>query len=222
MDAGFPYGDIIVIAAVAAFIILRYRAMLGEPRGRDEPGAPPSVIKPQAEFERVIQLAPTARPAPEKKPQDNFASYGALAETFVAMRAIDREFNPEEFLNGARTAYEMVLTAFSKRDRDTLKMLLSPELYKSFDRALVQEEADKRYTDTTLVAIERAVIDQAVLDGSKATLTVDFTSEQIHLVRDENRAIIEGNASAQSKVEDRWVFTRDLKSTSPNWVIIET
>lgn len=222
MDSGFSYGDIIVIGAIAVFILLRYRAMLGEPRGRDEQGAPPPIIQAGMERDRLIQLPVVKAVATEKKPEENFASYGAMAETLVAMRAIDRDFTPDEFLAGARTAYEMVISAYSKRDRDTLRQLLAPELYVNFERGLVQEESDKRFTDTTLVAIEEAKLSAATLSGSKATLTIDFISEQIHLIRDAERTILEGNPSAQSKVEDRWVFTRDMKSNSPNWLIIET
>lgn len=218
MDAGFPYGDIIVIAVIAAFILLRYRAMLGEPRGRDE-GSTPNIAR--AELERVIQL-PITRTTPEKKEDDFSKNYGSLAETFVSMRAIDREFTPDEFLAGARAAYEMVLTAFSKRDRDTLKMLLSDAMYKSFDLSLSDAERDKRFTDTTLIAITNASIKHAKLVDNLATITVDFTSEQVHLIRDEHGEILEGNASQQDVVEDEWVFTRTLTNANPNWTIVET
>lgn len=220
MESGFSYGDIIVIGAIAAFILLRYRAMLGEKTGRD---APPPRSKPTlaSEFERVIQLpVPTTKPAAEKK--EDSAPQGAFAGLFVGMRAIDREFAPDEFLQGARAAYEMVLVAFSKGDRDTLKMLLSDALYNNFDRSITEGQNADRITDTTLVAITKATIADAKLMGSTATLTVDFVSEQIHLIRDAAGAILEGNPSQQNKVEDQWVFTRNLASTDPNWKIIET
>jgi len=221
MDSGFSYGDIIVIGAIAAFILLRYRAMLGEPRGRDETGTPPPIIQAGVERDRLIQLPLVRSTAAEKKNNDNFKQFGPLAGTLESMRTIDDDFSPDEFLTGARTAYEMVITAYSKRDRDTLKMLLSQELYDSFDRGLSQEESAKRFTDTTLVAMNEAKIQDAKLSGNKATISVDFVSEQIHLVRDDQGTIVEGNPSAQNKVEDRWVFTRDMKSASPNWLIVE-
>lgn len=221
MDGGLPYGDIIVIGAIAAFILLRYRAMLGEPRGRDE-GVRPSAA-PLGENERVVQLPllRAATAAPEKL--DDFSKHGdSLAEKFVAMRAIDREFLPDEFLQGARTAYEMVIAAFSKRDEDTLKMLLSPDMFKSFALSLADAQKENRFTDTTLVAITSAKVSSAKLVGSHATIAVDFVSDQIHLIRDEEGTILEGDPSAQLKVEDAWVFTRNLSSASPNWTIIET
>lgn len=222
MDGGIPYGDIIVIGAIAAFILLRYRAMLGEPRGRDEHDIRAGA-QPAPEESKVIQLPITlARTQAEPKEDDFAEKYGSLAETFVKMRAIDREFTPDEFLTGARMAYEMLLNAYSKRDRDTLKMLLSEQMYKSFDLSLTDAEKEKRFTDTTLLSINEATIRKAKLVGTLATLTVDFVSEQIHLIRDESGAIIEGDASARHVVEDEWVLTRDMKSSSPNWTIVET
>jgi predicted lipid-binding transport protein (Tim44 family) len=221
MDSGFPYGDIIVIGAIAAFILLRYRAMLGEPRGRDENSIRQASTKP-APGDRVLQL-PIGKVMVVPEAKDDFSGkYGTLAETFVAMRAIDREFTPDEFLTGARAAYEMVITAFSKGDRDTLKMLLSPDIYKSFDLSLTEAANAKRFNDTTLVAVSKADITAAKLSGSTATLTVDFSSEQIHLIRDEAGTILEGNPSQNDIIEDQWVFTRDLKSNNFNWMIVET
>jgi predicted lipid-binding transport protein (Tim44 family) len=224
MEGGFPYGDIIVIGAIAAFILLRYRAMLGESRGRDD--LPPSQknqgtpVTP--EFDRVIQL-PAARLSPTVEKKEDFAeSYGSLADSFVAMRAIDRDFTPDEFLQGARMAYEMVITAFSKADRETLKTLLSESIYRSFDGALTEAAAEKRINDTTLVAIRKAQITDAKLVGTMATITVDFVTSQILLVRDDEGTILEGDVSQEQTVEDQWVFTRNLTSASPNWTIIET
>jgi len=219
MEQGFGYGDIIVFAAIAAFILLRYRGMLGEKMGRD---APPKNAAPLAEYERVIQLPATQIAASLPKKEESMEKYGALAETFVAMRGIDREFTPEEFLGGARTAYEMVHTAYNKADRETLKMLLSDGIYKEFDQSLNNAHSMGRITETTLVAISKAEISSATLKGNLATLTVDFVSTQIQLTRDSSGTVLEGNASQEEQVEDTWVFTRSMNSTSPNWTIIET
>jgi predicted lipid-binding transport protein (Tim44 family) len=218
MESGFPYGDNIVIGACAAFIILRYGAMLGEKTGRDADGQPP---RPLQEFERVIQLPERDRAAtvipivPEK-------DYGALNETFAGMRAVDRQFTPEEFLNGARAAFEMVVEAFNTADRETLKMLLSKEIYAEFDAALKAQEEEKRSRFTTLIAITEAKVAEAKLQGNKAQLTVDFVSEQVILLRDEQGNVIEGDPSHQEAIEDQWVFERNLASSDPAWKIIET
>jgi predicted lipid-binding transport protein (Tim44 family) len=220
MDSGFSYGDIIVIGAIAAFILLRYRAMLGERSERDDSVRPTPAT--MSDFERVIQLPSTRLPPPSEKKEELAAQYGSLAEQFIAMRGIDREFAPDEFLQGARMAYEMVITAFSKGDRDTLKLLLSDTIYAKFDAALKEGENSGHRADTTLVAISKATFLDASLKGNTATITVDFLSEQIHLIRDKEGTIIEGNVSQHDHVEDRWVFTRNLSSSNPNWKIIET
>jgi predicted lipid-binding transport protein (Tim44 family) len=216
---GFGYGDIIVIGALAAFILLRYRAMLGEKNERDD--APRANPQPLAEYERVVQL-PTTRIPPASDKKDALENYGSLAETLGKMRAIDRDFSADEFVAGARAAYEMVIDAYNTSDRDTLKILLSDALYQNFDAALTAEKTDNRRNETTLVAIKKAVLADATLSNQLATLTVDFVSEQIHLVRNEANEIIEGNPSAHSEVEERWVFTRTLSNPNPNWTIIET
>lgn len=216
---GLPYGDIIVIGAIAVFIILRYRAMLGEKSGRDSDVTP---IRPLQEYERVIQL-------PEREPAKTptvilppAQDYGNHSETLAAMRSIDRQFTPEEFLEGARTAFEMVLEAFSESDRDTLKMLLSKEIYKEFDDSLTALEAEGKTQKTTLLAIVKSAITDAALAGNKARITVEFVSEQVSLVRDAAGEIVEGDPSQQEAVEDSWVFERSLAASDPSWKVIET
>ncbi|MFN8929710.1 MAG: Tim44/TimA family putative adaptor protein [Alphaproteobacteria bacterium] len=216
---GFGYGDIIVIGAIAAFIILRYRAMLGEQSGRD-----PASIKPAPvteTMEPVIRVS--EREKPLVVPSESATSYApALASQFKAMQAIDSQFTPEDFLQGARMAFEMVIKAFSEHDRDTLKMLLSPAIFSNFDAAMRDQESRQVRQETTLVAVTESNITSADLRGKIAELTVAITSEQIHLQRDAAGKITGGDASRVETVADEWVFTRDLTSTSPNWLVSET
>ena len=218
MEGSFPYGDVIVIAVVAAFIILRYRAMLGEKHGRDVESMP---IKPLEEYERIIQLPERA----EKKSAITASKekdYGALSASFAAMRAIDREFDPEEFMEGARAAYEMVIEAYNKRDHETLALLLDAAVYENFKATIEADEKAGQKSDVTLIAIIKSEFASATVTGNRATIAVDFHSEQIQLLRDSNGAVIEGDPSQQSAIEDRWVFERDLSRGDPNWKIIET
>ena len=217
----FPYGDIIVIAAIAAFIILRYRAMLGEKSGRDVENIAPAA-KPLEEYERIVQLPTREAKQAVRKQLDATKDYGALNDTFSAMRALDREFSVEEFTEGARAAFEMVIEAYNKHDDDTLRMLLAPAIYENFKASLEADEKAGRKADTTLVAIVKSEITAAKLRGNTTTIAMDFHSEQVLLMRDADGKIIEGDASQQEAVEDRWIFERDLTSQDPNWKIIET
>jgi predicted lipid-binding transport protein (Tim44 family) len=215
---GFQYGDIIVIGAIAAFIILRYRAMLGNQEGRDP--AEVKRPKPLEEYERVVKIAERATPVVE---QQTASQYPALLETsFKTIRALDAEFSPEEFLVGAKMAFEMVIKAFNESDHDTLKMLLAPDVYESFKEAIDMQIQQNVQHQTTLVSIEKSDITSAQLQGKKARIAVKFDSEQIHIVRDANGAITQGNPSDVDLIDDEWVFERDLTSSSPNWLIVET
>lgn len=217
---GFQYGDIIVIGAIAAFIILRYRAMLGTQAGRD-----PSEIKrpkPLEEYERVVKIAEPKNPVVELVKEPDSAYPELLAISFKNMRNIDPEFSPDEFLSGAKVAFEMVIKAFTDRDHDTLKMLLAPDVYENFKEVIDSQEAQNVKHETTLVAIKKADIKKAQLSGKKARIEVKFESDQIQIVRDANGAITQGNPSDLDLMDDEWIFERDLSASSPNWVIIET
>jgi predicted lipid-binding transport protein (Tim44 family) len=145
-----------------------------------------------------------------------------LSDKFAAMRKIDAQFTASEFLNGARAAYEMVLEAFNEGDEETLAMLLSKDVLREFKGTLAANAKAGRKAHTTLVAILKAEIADAKLRGNVATITVDFLSEQIPLVRDASGEIVEGNASYQEAVEDQWVFERNLAVSDPAWKVIET
>jgi len=217
---GFGYGDIIVIGAIAAFIILRYRAMLGEQSGRDPSSfTPPPASDP---LEPVIRVAEREKPKPEApaEPAPNYAP--GLEGSFKQMRAMDAGFSAEEFLQGARMAFEMVVKAFSAHDRETLQMLLDSTILANFESALKTQETAHQRRETTLVAITESRITAAQMRGRVAELTVAFTSEQIHIVRDEAGKIIAGDPSQVETVEDEWSFTRDMASANPNWLISGT
>lgn len=224
MEQGIPYGDLIVLGAIAAFIILRYRAMLGEGRGRD-PQDTQRRQPEEAQGAAVIQL-PRPQNRVEPEPVKESAMEAALADDLrdgiKAIRARDASFNLDEFLDGAKAAFDMVIDAFNTSDYDTLRMLLAPDVYKNFEAVLKEQEASGRIAHTTLVAIRKAELETASITGNNAAIAVAFESSQIHLVKDKDGAIIEGNPSAEERVSDRWVFTRDVRASAPDWKISET
>lgn len=228
MSDGFAFGDILVFAVIAAFIILRYRSMLGEKTGRD----PKDIEREKEErkaraMQRVIQLPQKVSDATvildAVASKDVHSAYsGELKEMLDKAQKIDADFNAEDFLEGAKSAFEMVIDAYSKRDDDTLKMLLAKPVYAQFSDAIKASEQEGKLTHNTLVAINKAQITNAKLIGTQATISVEFLSDQIQLLKSPAGEILEGNASEEIEVEDRWVFARDLRSSSPNWSIIET
>lgn len=222
MSEGIPYADIVILALVAGFILLRLRSILGQNHGIDFSQRPPQE-RPQKEPHPVVQL--DKRPAkPKEEPDAYLLKLGDAppADGLKQIRQKDPQFSATDFLDGARRAFEMVFDAFVKEDKSTLKLLLSEELYDDFGRELESRSKEENRRETTLVSIRSGEITQAVLTGNLARITVKFTSEQVTVERNAAGDIVAGDPSQVSHVEDEWVFERDVTSKSPNWKIIET
>jgi predicted lipid-binding transport protein (Tim44 family) len=223
--------DIIVLAAIAIFVLLRLRAVLGHKIGHDQP--PPVPRDLPDESDRVVQVQPRTpgtviegeahrlEPSPEaqaalaKLPDD-------IRQGVEAITKIDPGFSMPEFLKGARGAFDMVLEAYSRDDQDTLKMLLAKDVFENFKKELETAKKSGQHTETTLVSILSSEPVEARLQKNVAYIAVKFESEQIQIVRDANGKIVDGDASDIQIVEDEWAFERDLRSSNPNWKIVGT
>lgn len=223
--------DLIVLAAIAIFVLLRLRAVLGHRIGHDQP--PPVPRDLPDESDRVVQVSPRAQPAtiehetpPAEPSPEAQAALAKLPEdmrtAIEGMTKLDPSFSLPDFLKGARGAFDMVLDAYTQDDRDTLKMLLSKDIFESFKKELDASRKDNRRVDTTLVSILSAEPLEAKLVKNTASITVKFESEQIQIIRDAEGKIIEGDASDIQTVDDEWTFERDLRSSNPNWKIVAT
>lgn len=227
MSDGMPYADIVLLALIAGFVLLRLRSVLGQNIGRD-PVQPEYRKVEKAEQESSVFRKPDTIAGDfkevlrEEKDEAIEALPAPLRETVAAIRARDSDFTVKSFMEGARGAFEMIFDAFNENDRDTLKMLLSPELYTTFARELDQRTAAAERGETTLLALLSQEMAAASLTGPMARITVRFVSEQVSVVRDAAGAIIDGDPSHPQHVEDEWVFERDTGSRNPNWTIIDT
>jgi predicted lipid-binding transport protein (Tim44 family) len=225
MDS-FPYADIVILALVAGFILLRLRGVLGQKDGNDTP----QFFKRDQENkdtakEPIVLLGGKSSKA---KPADEADTYlytlkdDQIAATIADIKKLDPSFSATGFLAGARIAYEMVFDAFAKGDRNTLEMLLDKPIYDTFVNEIEAREKSAEKTEITLVSAKAREIAQAGLSGNIARLAVQFDSEQVSLVKNAAGEIIQGNASDLHIMDDEWVFERDVTSKSPNWKIIET
>lgn len=215
--------DLIVLAAIAIFILLRLRSVLGQKIGHDQS----SKLKesPVDEEARIVHASPkkqdieeTLREAlrrPEIIPEE-------LKDDVAAIRAVDPGFSLEDFVKGAKAAFEMVVQAFAKDERDTLKQLLSKDLFQQFKDSLEARKKDETYEEVTLVAILKSDVARITVKKNVAEITMHFESEQIRVMRDKNKKIIEGDPSAIQTADDEWTFERDLRSNNPNWTITST
>lgn len=225
MSEGVPYADILILALIAGFIILRLRSVLGQRREGDTIDFMQR-LKPSAEnADTIVQLPDKSLKQKPKEQADIYMAALTDEKLIAALGAIkgkDAQFTAQWFLDGAHQAFEMVFDAFNRGDKPALKALLSDAVYQQFVSEIDARAAQDNKNDSTLVAIESKNIIQAALNGVLAQITVKFVSEQIHVIRNDKGEIVEGNPSTTQLVEDEWIFERDVTSRSPNWKIIET
>lgn len=225
MSEGIPYADIVIMALVAGFILLRLRSVLGQKIGNDSPDFLKKNIEPARDDEPVVKLADKARAMPRERAEEDIYLQGLkdgdIAKTLRAIKEKDEGFSATQFLQGAKMAFEMIFEGFAKGDKAPLKMLLSEELYKHFESEIDARVNSGNKTETTLVSVKAEDISRAILDKNAARLNVRFTSEQITVVRDTDGKIIEGDPSDVNEVADEWTFERDITSKNPNWKVID-
>jgi len=213
--------DIIFFAMVAAFLILRLRSVLGRKTGHQS--KPRDILSRGRRTEevpgQVIELPDRNRKTPAI---ENVGTDDKVGAGLTQIQLADTAFEPDGFLNGARSAFEMVVHAFATGDTGTLRSLLSDEVLASFQSA-IKARLDKGETlETTVVSIKSAEILEASMQGRVANVTLKFVTEQINVTRDTAGNVVEGDPNRVSEITDLWTFARDTRSRDPNWKLVET
>ena len=196
MNHSFEYIDIILLAMIAGFIFLRLRGILGKRTGFE--GKAPS------QFEKVLNNTQKDNKVVKK---DNFD-----------------EKAQQEFLKGAKIAYETIITDFSDNDNKltTSKSLLSKKIFDQFNEALKERSKKGHYAEITFIGVNSAEIKEHKKVNDILNVTVDFVAEIITCIKDKEKKIISGDAEKIKKIYDTWVFSRDTKSINPNWQLVDT
>ena len=193
MNYSFEYIDIILLAMIAGFIFLRLRGILGKRTGFNE--------KLSTNFKQEFQ---------KKAIKKNLKN-----QTFDDSAKL-------EFLNGAKEAYEMIVTSFAKGDKNILKPLLNKEIYQNFSDAIDNRKKENIKSELTFVGVKSAKIKNFEKKDNIYTFTVDFVSEIITCKKDKNNKVIEGNPDIIKTVNDIWKFSKNMLSNNPNWYLVET
>ena len=225
------YLDIIFFGLLAAFLIFQLWTVLGRRTGHE--GQPPETLRRDKQDQSTVAADKKATPVPARAsaPQDDGSiSYsqssglysGALAQALTDIELADRTFMPDEFLAGARGAYEIIVTGFANGDKTTLQPLLSDDVFEQFEQVIDQRERAGQIVESSFVGIRSANISAASLSGSIAEISVKFVSELISVTKDSEGAVIEGDPNQVREVRDVWTFARDVGSHNPNWVLIAT
>ena len=196
MNYSFEYIDIILLAMIAGFIFLRLRGILGKRTGFE--GKNPS------QFKEVLKNIKVENP--------------------VKMNDIFDTASQEEFLKGAKIAYETIITDFSDNDNKitTSRPLLNGQIYTQFNDALKERSSRGHFAEITFIGINSAEIKEHKKIGNILNVTVDFIAEVITCIRDKDKKIVSGDPEKIKKIYDTWVFSRDTSSVNPNWQLVNT
>lgn len=230
-DAADVYIDILVFALIAAFVIYRLSSVLGTRHGSERQR--PNPFDPARQQDAAPQDGVTLDAEPVRpnvvplggieNHVDTAADDGGRIETGLReIAAADNYFEINSFMQGARAAFEMIVMAYSRGDLDTLRPLLSPKLFADFAAGVKAREAAGHSNELTIHRIKKARIIEAHLGGTMAYVTVDFDVEETSVTRDAAGNVVDGSPDRIFSVEDIWTFTRDTRSSDPNWTLIET
>jgi predicted lipid-binding transport protein (Tim44 family) len=196
MSYSFEYIDIILLAMIAGFIFLRLRGILGKRTGFEGKASP--------QFEELLKKT-------------------SVKETLKNEEVFD-ENAQKEFLNGAKIAYETIITDFSDNDNKitTSKPLLNKEIFNQFNEALKERSSRGHFAEITFIGINSAIIKEHKKIDQILNVTVDFIAEVITCIKDKDKKIVSGDPEKIKKIYDTWVFSRDTTSTNPNWQLVNT
>lgn len=215
MDNGFAF-DILIFAALAGFLLLRLRNVLGqrtgnersieEANGNDSPSA--------GDNDNVVSLPERLKAA--DLPDD------PLAAGIIKVKMADSNFDERSFAEGAKGAFSLIVKAFAVGDLDSLRPLLSTSLYGGFAAAIQDREDAGLFQDTAVSSFLDAQIVAADIEHHDAVVTIKFVTEQIKITRDGGGKIIDGDPDHAEKITDIWTFRRNTQSSDPNWQLTQT
>ncbi len=214
--------EIIILAMVAAFLGLRLYSVLGRRAEHEEETITGGFERGEA---RPKAAAPAAPLAPAEQPRADRQISGfppAIERGLREISAADRRFDLLSFMEGARAAYGMVLEAFWRGDKEELRELCDNDVYESFVAAIAEREAAGHKLENRLIRIEDISVHSAMLDGNTARIAVRFVSDIAALTRDADGNMVAGSLDDAVESRDVWTFTRDVRSTSPAWLVDET
>jgi predicted lipid-binding transport protein (Tim44 family) len=212
------YFDIILFAMVAAFLVLRLRSVLGRRTG-NERRRELFVRRERAGREQVPALVEANNGNP---PAASAAPASAIADGVNQIRRADPSFEPSQFLEGARIAFDMTVTAFANGDKAGLRPLLSDEVFQQFATAIDERTAAKETLETRILRLDSVDVVEAELLGRTAQVTVKLISHQTNVTRAMDGSIVDGDPVHPIEKTDYWTFARDTRSSDPNWVLVAT
>ncbi|OYX67336.1 MAG: preprotein translocase subunit Tim44 [Sphingomonadales bacterium 32-64-17] len=212
--------EIIILAMIAAFLGMRLYSVLGRRAEHEEEMVANRFERPE---DAAPKPAPSVTQAEAPRVENLTGGFAPAIENGLReIAAADRSFQLIPFLEGARGAYQMVLEAFWRGDREELRQLCDDDVYASFEGAISEREAAGYVLENRLIRIEDSTIHSAVLDGRTARISVRFVSDIASLTRDKDGAMIAGSLDDAVESRDIWTFSRNVNAAGPDWLLDET
>lgn len=216
-----PIIQLLVLAGIAIFLILRLRSVLGTREGFEKPPLP---VPPEAPARRARPELEVIEGRPDRDITDHVPEDSDAARALAAMKAADPSFNVREFLQGARAAYEMILMAFERGDLASVAPFLSPEVHEAFAQVVEERVRNGYKVEATFVGISDLALRDASFDRAtrEAEISVRFVGELTSVVRDSAGQVVEGSPTAIKRQKDVWTFARVMGAPDPNWILVAT
>jgi predicted lipid-binding transport protein (Tim44 family) len=212
--------EIVILGCAALFVGLRLYAVLGRRTGHEQPIAKPADLQAAPLVHRSVESLVDRKP-------EAAGTIAAMVDPHAldGIRSIvsaDPQFDVAGFLDGARSAYRMVLEAFWRGDEAELRRLADDEVFEAFRDAIAARAQAGETIENRLVSIERSSIDSAVLTGQMAVITVRFDADIAAVTRDAEGLVVAGSMTDAVQTHDLWTFSRMIRSDDPNWILVET
>lgn len=211
----------VIFAVLAIFVVWKLKSVLGTRVDIERRPEPPKPTE-RTQNGNVVRLPGAAAPSTPSGSVDVSARTEKGRAGAAALRAADKGFNPERFLSGARTAYEMIIAAFASGDRKTLANLLSPDVLASFEAEIARREAAGRTASTRLVSIDDIELADGSARSGVAQATVRIAAKMVTVVRDNDGAVVSGDPDVVVSTDEFWTFSRTVGSSDPTWRLIAT
>ena len=209
--------ELIILAGIAVFLFLRLRSVLGTREGFEKPRMQPKNEAPKRDF-KVIDGGE------DKDITDNVDKNSKSAEALKSIKSEDENFTVNEFLSGARSAYEWILMSFEKNEIDEIRELLSEEVAEAFDAVVDQRVSQGLTIEAEFIGIREMKLVEATYSSNTKTaeISVSFVGEMTSVVKNSSGEIVEGDSKQIKRQKDTWTFSKDIKSSNPNWLLVAT
>ncbi len=226
----------LIVIVVAVVVLLRLRSVLGTRTGNERPPSPryENISRTKSDNDDTVVQLPTRKPQvndeeaerAQRKLEAEIEKFakgnGELEQGLRDVVEADSGFSPKQFIEGAKSAYEMIVTAFAAGDRKTLKMLLDKDVYDSFEAAISERENQGQTVDFTFVGLSNIEFVEAEMDRRNAVLTLRVDAEVVSVTRDSAGEVVEGTPGQVVAIADEWTFLRNTRSRDPNWKLVAT